>query len=269
MPISICAAQIGEKSALSDWNSTQYMKFENERTRPSVDLINRIDILPKSVLDIGCGPGNSTAKLFDRFEKADILGIDASEDMLLKAKKDHPKLKFQKCVLPDGLDGMETYDLIFFNACLHWVPGHETLFPKLMQKLNSGGVLAVQMPLVQNAEFYRILGMMTKSEKWQKLSCVKNFHNLDPNTTYDILSPYCEKIEMWETVYYHTVSSCENIIDWYKGSGLRPYLDLLSENEKKEFLSELLFTLKEKIPVQNDHRVLLKMPRLFFTATKK
>lgn len=145
---------------MSDWNSKQYTKFEKERTQPSVDLISRLDISPKTVLDIGCGPGNSTNRLYERFPSAEIIGIDSSENMLETARKSYPNLKFEKCFVPDGLEKFGKFDLIFSNACLHWIPNHGELLPKLVERLNDGGVLAVQMPLVQTAEFYKLLNSL-------------------------------------------------------------------------------------------------------------
>ena len=253
---------------MKDWNSNQYTKFEKERTQPSVDLINRINIIPDSILDIGCGPGNSTNQLFRRFPKADMLGIDSSDNMLDKAEKSYPNLKFCKCIVPDDIESIGNFDLIFSNACLHWIPNHKNLFPKLMKKLNNGGILAVQMPLVQNAMFYKILGELILSDKWKKLRDVSIFHNLEPYETYDILSGISSDVTMWDTTYYHVVPSHSSVIDWYKGSGLRPYLDMLDESEKSDFLCELLEMIKKNFPVQADNSVILKMPRLFFTAVK-
>lgn len=253
---------------MGDWNSNQYTKFENERTQPSVDLIHRINITPESVLDIGCGPGNSTHQLHEYFPAADIVGIDSSDNMLDKAKISYPELKFQKCVIPDQLDQIGSFDLIFSNACLHWISDHKSLLPKLMDKLNHGGMLAVQMPLVQNAMFYKALDKLVSNDRWKKLSSIKNFHNLSPDETYDILSGVSKKVTMWDTTYYHIVPSYNSVIDWYKGSGLRPYLEALSQKEEAEFISELLEMIKKEFPVQADGSVILKMPRLFFTAVK-
>lgn len=253
---------------MSDWDSNRYTKFEKERTQPSVDLIHRISIHPECILDIGCGPGNSTNRLYEHFPNASILGIDSSDNMLTKAKNSYPHLKFCKCTLPDGLDEIGNFDLIFSNACLHWIPEHKKLFPKLMKKINSGGMLAVQMPLVQNAPFYKILNKLVATEKWEKLSVVRNFHNLLPDEMYGILSEISDEITMWETTYYHTVPSHSSVMDWYKGSGLRPYLDMLNEAERSEFQNELLEMIKKEFSMQSDGTVILKMPRLFFTATK-
>lgn len=253
---------------MGDWDSKQYTKFEKERTQPSIDLISRIDIQPQSVLDIGCGPGNSTNKLAGRFPAAHLIGIDSSENMLERARKTYPELEFKECTVPDGLAEFGNFDLIFSNACLHWIPDHETLLPKLMEKLTTGGMLAVQIPLTQQAVFYGLLHELIRSEKWRKLRAIHNFHNPAPNVEYDILSGCSAKVDMWETIYYHVVPDHRAVIDWYKGSGLKPYLDMLNDTEKEEFQNELLELIRTNIPLQADGTVILKMPRLFFTARK-
>ncbi len=116
---------------MSDWNSTQYLKFKNERTQPAVDLAMRIKNNPKTIVDIGCGPGNSTSVLRDIFPYADILGIDNSPNMIEKAKAEHPDISFRLC---DALSLDGKYDLLFSNACLQWIPDHETLIPSLRAK---------------------------------------------------------------------------------------------------------------------------------------
>lgn len=253
---------------MGDWNSDQYAKFLSERTQPSTDLINRIKIEPNTILDIGCGPGNSTRKLFDRFPDAKIFGIDSSENMLKKARQNYPDIEFEKCSVPEGLDEIKNVDLIFSNACLHWIPNHKALLPKLINKLNDNGILAVQMPLVQYADFYKILNELVSESKWVKLQEIKNFHNLLPEETYDILAEVSSNVTMWETTYYHIVPEFQSVIDWYKGSGLRPYLERLNENEQNEFLDELLCRIKDNYTIRKDNNVILKMPRLFFIANK-
>ena len=252
---------------MSDWNSSQYIKFEKERTQPTIDLIHRIDIEPKTILDIGCGPGNSTIELKKAFPQAKIIGIDSSDNMLETAKQKYPEIEFRKCRVPDELNSFGKYDLLFSNACLQWIPNHESLLPILMEHVNEGGVLAVQMPLVQMAPFYKSLDCLVE-KSWNDLRGIRNFHNRLPNETFDILSGLTADITMWETHYYHIVPSQEAVIEWYKGSGLRPYLDCLNEDQKSVFLKELLDEIRQDFPVQSDGHVLLKMPRLFFIAGK-
>ncbi len=254
---------------MSDWNSNQYMKFREERTQPSTDLINRLSRhKPQKILDLGCGPGNSTRKLAEKFPAADILGIDSSEDMLKKARRDHPDLSFKCLRVPDEICNLKDFDLIFSNACIHWIPNHKALIPALFDKLSQRGTLAVQIPYIQKAPFYRLLNELVGTCEWKNLSVIHNFYNLYPEEYYDILSELSSDFNIWETTYYHTVNSNNDVIEWYKGSGLRPYLDMLSENEKPRFLADLSEIISENFPIRENGKIILKMPRLFFTATK-
>ena len=139
---------------MSDWNPKKYLLFKKQRTQPAIDLANRVrDCGAETAADIGCGPGNSTAVLRDVFPHAKILGIDSSANMIRKAKETHSGLDFAVCSAED-LTG--SYDLLFSNACLQWIPHHETLIPQLMEKLTEHGVLAVQMPMNFNEPLVKI-----------------------------------------------------------------------------------------------------------------
>ena len=194
---------------MADWNARQYLKFERERTLPSADLIARaassLGGPPRSVLDIGCGPGNSTAALRRAFPEAELLGVDRSPDMLARARSLHPDLRFAPCTVPQGLAELGRFDLLFSNACLHWIPHHETLLPALAGSLNPGGLLAVQMPLTQRSPFYAALAELIREPRWQSLQAVRLFHNRPPEETYDILVSSFASVEMWETVYEHVL----------------------------------------------------------------
>lgn len=215
--------------AYSNWNSNTYLKFKNQRTRPATDLINRIDISPKSILDLGCGPGNSTAELFKHFKNAEILGVDFSDDMLKKATEnfkgsEFSNVNFKKCNIPDDLSKLNrNFDLIFSNACIHWIPNHASLLNSLVLKLNNNGALAVQIPLTYDADFYKILYKMIDCKKWEKLKKIKVFYNLLPEEYYDILSDTEQNLktnfncnfyfDIWQTTYYHTVNDFSEIIN--------------------------------------------------------
>lgn len=256
---------------MGDWNSEQYMKFKGERTQPSVDLINRLgdDFKPKTVLDLGCGPGNSTFALYNKFKNAKITGVDASENMLEKARKSYDFLNFKKCFLPTGLNEIDgRFDLIFSNACIHWIPEQKELLNSAFEKLNNGGKFAVQIPFIQQAPFYKLLYAMINEEKWQKLQSINNFHNLMPDEYFDILASLSSDFEIWQTTYYHRVPNFKSIIEWYRGSGLRPYLEALTNDEKQVFENELLEKIKNNYPVQKNGEIILKMPRLFFILNK-
>ncbi|MGN0171801.1 MAG: methyltransferase domain-containing protein [Acutalibacteraceae bacterium] len=252
----------------SDWNAEQYMAFARERTQPAVDLINRIGICPNSILDIGCGPGNSTDMLLHRWNTAEIVGIDSSDSMLKKARDAHPAVNFVKCTVPDELNRLNgPFDLIFSNACIHWIAGHEKLLTDMMHIVSDNGALAVQIPFIQKAPFYRILYRLI-DDKWPTLKGIRLFHNLMPEEYDKLLSRISSHFDMWETTYYHRVNGYEGVLDWYKGSGLRPYLDRLNRDEKSAFSADLLAAVEEQYSQQDDGCVILKMPRLFFCAYK-
>ena len=152
-----------------DWNPEQYEKFIKDRTRPAIDLANRLEVREaKRILDLGCGTGNSTRILKNRFTDAMVIGADNSDEMLAKAKITHPDIEFMS--LDAGGDLSEVrgnFDIVFSNACIQWIPNHEILLPKLMLLLRRGGVLAVQIPIqiehpvhiIKSFSFYRTICM--------------------------------------------------------------------------------------------------------------
>ena len=252
----------GDKMA---WESNQYLKFEKERTQPSNDLISRLDDDYKDILDLGCGPANSTYQLSKRFKNSNIVGFDADINMLNKAKEKHPEFKYIHGYAPDDLSGK--YDLIFSNACIHWIKDQKGLIKKVYEMLNENGCFAVQIPLTEEASFYKILYSLI-DKKWKNLSGVKNFYNYDQYGYYNELSKLYKEVIIWKTDYHHIVSSAEEILEWYKGSGLRPYLEILDEDKKEDFLNDLLTEIKKQYKQLNDGSYFLIMPRLFFIAKK-
>lgn len=184
---------------MSDWNAEQYLKFKKERTQPARDLAMRIANNPQTIVDLGCGPGNSTAVLKEIFPYADLLGIDHSPDMIQKAKEEHPDLNFRLC---DARSLERKYDLLFSNACLQWIPNHAEQIPLLMEKLNDGGVLAVQMPMNREEPLFCLIEEVAKEPKWD-LSGLQLPQNetLSPAAYYRILSACASSFELWETKY--------------------------------------------------------------------
>lgn len=252
-----------EGDTMSDWNPEKYLLFKNQRTQPALDLANRVrSCQAKTVVDIGCGPGNSTAVLKDVFPHAKILGIDNSANMISKAKAQHSGLDFQVCSAED-LTG--SYDLLFSNACLQWIPNHETLIPQLMGKLTEHGVLTVQMPMNWNEPLFRIIKAVAAKPKWDfKNVCFERNDTLSPEAYFDILSACSGSFEIWETVYYHAMPSHEHLIEWVRGTRLRPYLDVLNEEQKVEFEQEILSMVRDAYPFTASGEVVLEFRRFFF-----
>ena len=252
---------------MSNWNSDLYLKFKQQRTQPALDLVNRIRTLtPHKIVDLGCGPGNSTAVLGSAFPNAQIIGIDNSQNMIDKAKAEHPELSFKLCDA-HGLEG--GYDLIFSNACLQWIPDHKELLPELMGKLNDGGTLAVQIPCNGNEPLYRIVSEVVADPKWGFQNTPSETNDvLSPEEYFNILSACSAAFDIWETVYYHALPSHQALIDWIKGTRLRPYLNALNEEQAALFEKEILDRAADAYAMMENGTVVLKFRRLFFAAIK-
>lgn len=254
------------------WDSNQYMKFGNERTRPSAELAAQIKLAaPKTVIDLGCGPGNSTENLLNRFPEADILGVDSSDDMLESAREKYKgtSLHFEQMNISPDMTVDKCYDVVFSNACLQWIPDHERLIPKVFDMVNDGGVMAIQLPLSHRLVIYDIVRELENNEKWKGcFEGVEKIKTLEPEVYFDMLSDLTDDFNVWETVYYHRMKTYDDIIEWYKGTGLRPYFRVLSEDKQAEFCEDILSRLREELPMQKNGEVIYKFPRLFFTAYK-
>ena len=258
---------------MTNWNAEQYLKYRGERTQPSFDLARRITVpLPLRILDLGCGPGNSTAVLREVFPQAKtILGVDSSEDMVARARNEHPELEFAVFDVREELSSLgEKWDVIFSNACLHWIPDHKKLLPRLMSSLSAGGQLAVQVPITKNAALYKVCDTLQASEHWKGIlpKETRKFHQLETEEYCDILSSCASEFIIWETIYHHIMPDLDAVIEWYRGSGLRPYLEALPDDDsRKMFIRELSYRLSDAYPRLADGRILMRFPRLFFIAT--
>lgn len=252
------------------WNANQYQKFEAQRTLPAMDLARAIPLSSvKSCLDVGCGIGNSTAVLQQRFPEAQILGVDSSENMLQTARNQHPQAEYQLLDAGTELPRLNrTFDVVFSNACIQWIPQQNQILSDMMGLLNPGGVLAVQIPQQAKHPVQQILQQMAKSEPWQEKLQAKTFYTLSESEYYDQLSERSTDFRMWETVYFHEMPSHESILEWYRGTGLRPYLAQLQESDHPIFEQELLKRIKQTYPVQKNGTILFRFPRLFWIARK-
>ncbi len=257
---------------MADWNSGQYLKFEGERTQPAIDLAQRIaNPNPKRILDLGCGPGNSTRVLRERFPGAEIVGADNSPDMLERAKEDYPELEFRLFdATRDFAELGGKWDVIFSNACLQWVPDHRNLLPRLLAALRPGGELAVQTPLQSLAPVHRMLGELAAEPEWRGyFGKVRELHNLTDVEYADLLSEHAASFALWKTDYYHILPSHRAVLEWYRGTGLRPWIGALPEEWKPIFEAALLQRIEAAFTTLSNGTVLFPFPRLFFTAVAK
>lgn len=256
---------------MSDWNSDEYLLFKEERTMPAKDLADKIlKHDPENILDLGCGPGNSTNVIFYRFPGAKILGLDKSANMIEAAENTYPNLNFKQFDLNKDLSFLNgSMDILFSNAALQWLPDHRALIPRLLDLLKEDGVLAVQVPNNFDEPIHKLIRKVISTEKWNKLiNETRPLNVLPAEKYYEILCENCTKVDMWETNYYHVLNSPEDILSWYRSTGLKPYLDVLDDEAKKDFEEDILKEIKENYPLQKDGKVIFKFPRLFFIAYK-
>lgn len=255
----------------ADWNARLYLQFEDERTRPARDLVAQIPLeAARRVVDLGCGPGNSTEILARRYPEADVIGIDTSPDMLAVARKRLPHNTFIEAdvasyTLP------EPADVIFANAVLQWVPDHARLLPHLMAQLAPGGVLAVQMPDNLNEPTHVGMRAVAAEGPWAAtLAAAAAARTVlpSPDYYYDLLSVLAVQVDVWRTVYHHPLADAAAVVEWMKGTGLRPFLDPLEPVQKADFLAAYEARLARDFPPRADGRVLLAFPRLFLVARR-
>jgi len=262
---------------MSDWKPALYLSFEKERTQPSIDLAARIDAEnPRRVLDIGCGPGNSTQVLRRRWPGAEITGLDSSEAMLGQARDRYPEAKYPgiQWVRADAtgdLSHLGLFDIVFSNAAIQWMPDHGRLLPGFFALLAPGGVLAVQVPCTKHMSLHGDLLGLAASPKWAAafaaLGPVHFVH--EAAYYYDILSALSPDLALWQTEYYHVLEDHGAMVRWYSGTGLRPYLDCLAEESARaDFLRDYEALLKASYRVRKNGKVLLPFTRIFFMIKK-
>lgn len=256
---------------MQDWNSQQYLLFAQERTQPAIDLANRIPLAAaERIVDIGSGPGNSTEVVARRFPGAAVLGIDSSPAMVEAAGSAYPQFYFQ--TMDAGADLTELgsdYDVAFSNACIQWIPDHPRVIRSWLNLLRPGGVLAVQTPMNYDEPIHQIIGELTTSPRWQAhFPEPRIFYNLQPDAYYDLLAESASDFALWSTTYYHKMKSHQAILEWYRSTGLRPYLAALSDDLRPVFKAEVMAQVIQRYPPQRNGEIIFRFPRFFFLAIR-
>ncbi|MDB5290986.1 MAG: Trans-aconitate 2-methyltransferase [Phycisphaerales bacterium] len=257
------------------WDSAQYLRFADERTRPCLDLAGRVELVaPATVIDLGCGPGNSTAVLAARWPAARITGLDSSAAMIEAARREFPGRRWAVGDIASwaGESGGERYDLVFSNAAMQWVDDHATAYPQIFRRVAPGGALATQVPGNLDAPAHTLMRDLAASESWRRKFTheVREWHVHELPFYYDVLAPLAGRIELWTTEYVHVMPNAEAIVEWYRGSGLRPFLDALpTDSDRAGFMAEYLALIREAFPSRADGRVLFPFRRLFVVACSR
>jgi trans-aconitate 2-methyltransferase len=255
-------------SHMTSWNDVQYLLFASERTRPARELLARVPLASaRHVVDLGCGPGNSTALLRERWPDARLTGVDSSAEMLRRAQRDLPGVDWINADA-GSFTSSQPLDVLFSNALLQWLPDHARLLPALLSQLAPGGVLAIQMPCNFSEPSHRL--MRETPGPWAaRTASVRARSSVEtPAFYYDALAPIASSVDIWQTRYEHVMPDVRAIVEWVEGTGLRPYLDVLEPEEHSAYLDAYACGLEAAYPARRDGRRLFSFPRSFIVATR-
>ena len=262
------------------WDPGQYLKYGSERFRPALDLMARIDLpAPQSIVDLGCGAGNVTRILAERWPRARIVGVDNSAAMLEQARAAVPSERSIEWLPAELAEWAATatpssVELVFSNAALHWLDDHARLFPHLMKIVAPGGRLAVQMPSNFLAASHVALQEVAGSARWRPLlGALLRPVPVAPAAQYLAwLSPHAEAVDAWATEYLHVLPRAVDgehpVIEWMKGAALTPFLSVLDENARRAFIADCTEQIARAYPAEPDGRVLFSFRRVFVVAAR-
>jgi trans-aconitate 2-methyltransferase len=251
------------------WDADLYLRFGDERTQPAIDLLARVVLdRPQRIIDLGCGPGNSTALLRQRWPESSVTGVDNSPEMIAAAKRDFPEGDWQLGDITKWTAGAP-YDLVFSNATLQWLPDHATLYPRLFEQVAPGGAFAVQIPVFHTTALQRVLLALAAEPAWSERlqPATRALVAESPGFYYDALVEQARHIDLWETEYQHVLANADATVDWISGTRLRPYLEALgNDDDRQEFLTRLRAGVAEIYRPQRDGKVIFPFRRLFLVA---
>ncbi len=268
------------------WDPAQYLSFADERSRPFFDLTARIGATaPAHVVDLGCGPGQLTATLAARWPGSRVEGIDSSAEMIAVAQR---MLAGEASAVGQGGSGTgqagrlsfrlgdvndwkpdRPVDVIVSNALLQWVPGHMELLPRWVADLSPGGWLAFQLPGNFDQPSHAILRELASSPRWRdRLADVRlNRQSASPAEYLDLLAGLGLAVDAWETTYLHVLTGPDPVTEWYKGTGLRPVLNVLSPADAADFVADYGQRVRAAYPAAS-YGTVLPFRRVFVVARK-
>lgn len=252
---------------MTTWEPRTYLKYADIRFRAGQDLIARIPKAGyKTICDLGCGTGHLTRILADNFPGARVTGIDSSPEMLAEARREFPGMNWV-CADINSWSPQTPPDLIYSNAALHWVPSHEQLLPSLLRMLRPRGVLAVQMPNHFESPSHLELRELVRQPEWRDRLEPLLLPNLPSAETYwKWLSPHTSDVDIWETIYLQVLDGKDPVVNFMRGTALRPFITALSDEEGARFVEAFAQRMAAAYPAQADGKTLLPFRRLFLVA---
>ncbi len=257
---------------MTRWDAGQYLRHAGARLRPAIDLLARIDLeAPATAVDLGCGTGTSTRLLAERWPGCRVTGIDASPDMLARARAEAGDIDW---ILGDigTWTADRPVDLLFSNAALHWLPDHSALLPRLFSGVAAGGVLAMQVPRFGELAAHRAIEAVAAGDRWRSRlgGAIPARTVLSPVAYFDLLAGPGVRPDIWETDYLQVLDGPDPVLDWTRGTALRPYLSALDSDmeARSAFLDDCRAALAEAYPRRADGTTLFPFRRLFLVAAK-
>lgn len=263
------------ETAGTRWDPSLYLKFSDHRLRPALELLERVPLAsPAVVYDLGCGTGQVTRVIAERWPAARVHGLDSSREMLEKAAAGGGPIRWLEGDIRHWRPE-EPPDLLYSNATLQWVDAHQELFPRLVSCVKAGGCLAVQMPLSWHAPSHRLMrevlsdggpgGHALGTDELRQAVARKWVDEAE--AYYDLLVSCTKTLDIWETEYLQILEGADPVLEWVKATGLRPILNGLDDRERDLFLVEYARRLRAVYPARADGRTLYPFRRLFLVAT--
>ena len=252
------------------WDPAQYLRFSGARLRPALDLLARVPAAaPRAAVDLGCGAGNLMPLLRQRWPQARLTGVDASPQMLAKARADHPGVEFIEADV-GAWRPPQPVEVLYSNATLHWLDDHERLFPALLQSVAPGGWLAVQMPRNFGAPSHTGVRETIESGPWRARlePHLRPSPVAGPQDYWRILHAHCAALEIWETEYLQVLRGENPVAEFVKGSWLKPFLDRLEEPERGAFEADYRARTAAAYAPEADGSTLFPFRRLFIIAQR-
>lgn len=255
---------------MTTWDPTRYLQFADHRSRPFVELVSRVDGDPRTIVDLGCGPGHLTRVLHGRWPSASVLGVDSSPEMIDRARTDHPddRAAYELADVATWAAD-EPVDLIVSNALFQWVPDQLAVIERLAASVTPGGTFALQVPDNYSAPSHRLLHEVSSRPPFgEHTEGLHEDRGTEPQVYLDLFAGLGWAVDAWETTYLQVLPGEDPVWDWISGTGARPIVQALPDGLREDFVDEYKAALREAYPARYGGTV-LPFTRTFCVARRE